>query len=89
MFIDMRELSKSTIPPVDVFFRVVRWIVLHNPIHCRYVKSARSYVSAKENGLVFFAELEEGRGPLLLLLLAVNVHHRNIDVIEELRVILD
>ena len=32
-------------------------------------------------------DLEEGGGPLLLLLFAVNVHHRNVNVVEQLGVV--
>lgn len=70
---------------VDVLLRVVRRVVLHDPIHRGDVQPTRGDVGAEEDALRLFAELEEGGGALLLLLLAVDVHHLDVDVVQQLR----
>ena len=54
-----------------------------------YVETPRGNVGADERALGGVAELEEGVGALLLLLLAVQVEHGEVDVVEELGVIGD
>ena len=54
-----------------------------------HVQTPRGDVGADERPLGRVAELEEGVGPLLLLLLSVQVQHRQVDVVEQLGVVLD
>ncbi len=52
------------------------------------VQAARGDVGAQQRARLRLAELEEGGRPLLLLLLAVDVLHRDVHVVEQLRVVL-
>jgi hypothetical protein len=61
--------SSSSTNPVDVFFRIVRWIILHNPVHGRDVKPSCGHISAQQYSRLRVAELEERRRALRLLLL--------------------
>lgn len=66
---------------------------------CKHLQCARSYrgnvqstgrnVGTKEDTLVLLAELEKGCGSFLLLLLPVNVHHLDVNVVQQLRMKLD
>lgn len=58
---------------MDVLLRVVRWIVLDDPIHSGNVQAPGRNVCAKENALLRLVKLQKGSRPPLLLLLAVNV----------------
>eukprot|EP00982_Pelagococcus_subviridis_P017137 31518-Pelagococcus_subviridis.AAC.16 len=49
---------------------------------------SRGDVRAQEHAALGFAKLEKRRRPPLLLLLPVNVAHRDVDVIQKLRVVL-
>ena len=70
---------------MNVLFWVIRRVVLHDPVHRRDVQPSGSHVRAEQDALVLLAELEEGRGSLLLLLFAVDVHHRNVNIIQQFR----
>lgn len=59
--------------PVDVFFRVIRRVILHNPLHCRDVKPTCCNISAQQHSTLSFAELEESGCAAVLLLLSVDV----------------
>jgi len=74
---------------VDVLLRVVRRVVLNDPVHVRDVQPARRDVRAQQHARLGLAEVEEGGRALRLLLLAVDVPARQVDVVEELRVVLD
>lgn len=54
-----------------------------------YIQPTRRHVGADEDAVLGVAELEKRVGPLLLLLLAVQVQHGAVDVVEQLRVVLD
>jgi hypothetical protein len=69
---------------VDVLLGVIWGVVLDDPVHCRDVQATRCHVCAQQDALVRLAELKEGAGALLLLLLAVDVLHRDVDVVEQL-----
>lgn len=62
---------------------------LYDPIDGRDVEPPRRNVCAEHNPFLCIAELEVGRRPLLLLLLAVDVQHGQVDVVEQLAVELD
>lgn len=52
-------------------------------------RTSGGHVRAEQDARVLPAELEEGGGALLLLLPAVDVEHRQVDVVEQLAVELD
>lgn len=54
-----------------------------------HIKTTGSNIRADQNAMFRVAELEKGVGPLLLLLLAVEIQHGAVNVVEELRVVLD
>ena len=56
--------------------------------HLRDVEAARGDVCAEQDPAGRLAELEKGGGALLLFLLPVDVHHRDVDVVEQLAVVL-
>jgi hypothetical protein len=70
--------------PMNVFLWIIRGIVLDDPVHGGDVQATRSNVCAQQDALVCLAELEEGGGALGLLLLAVNVLHGYVNVVEQL-----
>ncbi|TKW56812.1 hypothetical protein CTA1_6381 [Colletotrichum tanaceti] len=89
---------------VDVVARVIGRVDLDDPVYCgdlgggigqgkderkTYIQTTGGDVSADERALLGVAKLEKGVGPLLLLLLAVQVQHRQVDVVEQLGVVLD
>lgn len=76
----------STAHAVDVLLGVVGGIVLHDPVHRGDVQSSRGHVRAQQDARSLLAELEKGCGALLLLLLAVDVHHLNVNVVQQLGV---
>jgi len=73
--------------PVDVRLWLVGRVVLHDPVDRGDVEPARSDVCAEQDPRLGGAELEEGGGALVLLLVAVQVEHGEVDVVEELRVV--
>jgi hypothetical protein len=70
--------------PVDVLLGIIRRIILNDPVYCRNVQPTRCHIRAQQDALVCLAELEKGGGALGLLLLAVNVLHGNVNVVEQL-----
>ena len=64
--------TRCATDPVDVVARIVRGIVLDDPIDVRDIETARSYVCAQEDARLGIYELEEGGRALLLLLLALS-----------------
>ena len=81
--------SASAAHPMNVLLDIQRRIVLDDPVDSWNVEPSRSNVSAQQNTLLELAELVERGRPLLLLLLAVNVHHWDVHVVEEVGVELD
>jgi hypothetical protein len=54
-----------------------------------YIQSSRGDIRTDQRALLGVAELKEGVGSFLLLLLAVQIQDRKVDVVEKLRVVLD
>lgn len=71
---------------MDIIIWIIRGIILHNPVDVRKVKTSLGNVSADENALFSLAEFKVSSGSLLLLLLAVDVFDRDVDVVEEVAV---
>ena len=57
---------------VDVVFGVVWRVELHDPVDARDVEATRGHVGAQQSGRRRLAELQERRGALGLLLLALS-----------------
>ena len=74
---------------MDVVARVVGGVVLDDPVDGGDVEAAGCDVGAEEGTLGGVAEFEEGVGAFLLLLLAVQVQHREVDVVEQFAVVFD
>lgn len=74
---------------VDVVARVVGGVVLDDPVDGGDVEAAGGDVGAEEGPLGGVAEFEEGVGAFLLLLLAVQVQHGEVDVVEQFAVVFD
>ena len=75
--------------PVDVLLGVVRRVVLDDPVHVGDIEPPGGYVSAEQDAAVSVAVLEECCGSFGLLLLAVDTHYGQVDVVEQLVVELD
>ena len=73
---------------MDVFPRIIRGIELDDPVNLGDVETSRRHVSTTQNALVSVNELEERVCSTLLLLLSVEIEARDVDVIEEARVVL-
>lgn len=70
--------SCRTSDAVDVVARVIRRVELDDPVDLGDVESTRSHVRAEEDARGRVAELEEGVGALLLLLLPLRSRQRRI-----------
>lgn len=81
--------SRRPADAVDVVTRVVWRVKLHDPVNLGNVETASRNVGADQGALLGVAELEEGVCSLLLLLLAVQVEHLQINVLQKLAVVLD
>ena len=55
----------------------------------KHTPTSGRHICAEKDARVRVAELKEGGGPLGLLLLPVDAHHRQVDVVEQLVVELD
>ncbi len=74
--------------PVNSWYLNKSQIVLrYRGVLAAHVKTSCSYVCADQRALLCVAERKEGVGPFLLLLLAVQIKHWQIDVIKQLRMI--
>ena len=74
---------------VDVVLGLVWGVVLDDPVDGGDVEAAGGDVGGEEDALFGVAELKEGGGALVLLLLAVELEDGDVDVVEELGVELD
>lgn len=71
---------------MNVLLGVVWRVVLDDPVHRRNVQASRRNVGAEQHAGLGVDELEEDGGASLLLLLSVDAHDRDVDVIQQLRV---
>lgn len=74
---------------MDVVIGIIGRVVLDHPVHLREIKATLSNISAKQDALLSLAELKVGRCALLLLLLPVDVLHRDVHVVQQIGVELD
>lgn len=81
--------TSGTTDTVNVVPRVIGRVKLNNPVHSGDIQASSSHVSANQGTLLGVAKFEEGVGALLLFLLAVQLEHRQINVVQKLGVILD
>lgn len=81
--------ARGAADAVDVVAGVVGGVVLDDPVDGGDVEAAGGDVGAEEGPLGGVAEFEEGVGAFLLLLLAVEVEHGEVDVVEEFAVVFD
>lgn len=58
---------------VNVLLGVVRGVILDDPVHCGDVQPPGSHICAEQDTFLGLVEVQERRGPPLLLLLAVYV----------------
>ena len=81
--------SASSAHSVDIVIRIIGRVKLDDPINFREIKTTLRNISAQKYAFLSLTELEIGGCALLLLLFAVNVLDRNIDIVEQIRVELD
>jgi hypothetical protein len=81
--------SGSTADTVNVVSRVIRRVELYNPVNSRDIETTGCNIGTDQSALLGVAEFEKGVCALLLLLLAVEVQHGQVDVVEEFGVVLD
>ncbi len=79
------EAATGASHAVDVLLDIEGWVELHDPVHCWDIQSPCCHVRAQQHALLQLSELVEGSRSLLLLLLPVDVHHRDIHVIQQIR----
>jgi hypothetical protein len=68
--------TRGTTDTVDVFARVIRRVVLDDPVHGRDVETTGGNVRAQQNAVIRVDELEKGGGTLLLLLTTLCWRYR-------------
>ena len=81
--------SGSTTDAVNVISGVIRRVELHNPVNGRNIQTTRCNIGTDQSALLGVAEFEKGVCALLLLLLAVEIQHGQVNVVEEFGVVLD
>mmetsp|Transcript_34488 Transcript_34488/g.90756 ORF Transcript_34488/g.90756 Transcript_34488/m.90756 type:complete len:214 (+) Transcript_34488:413-1054(+) len=74
---------------MDIGLRLVGRVELYNPVDGGDVKAARGDVGAEQHARRRRAKVKKGSGALVLLLVAVEVEDGQIDVVQQLRVVLD
>lgn len=70
--------------PVYVFFGVIRRIILDDPVNGWDIEASGCHVGTQQDARLSLTELEEGGCPFLLLLLAVDVLHWDVHIVEQL-----
>jgi len=78
-----------TTDAVDVITRVVRGVELDHPIHLGDVETSRCNVGTDESSCFGVAKLKEPVRTRLLLELSMQIEHGEVNVIQQLRVVLD
>ena len=68
---------------MDVVIRVIGRVKLHYPVYLGEIKTALGDISAEKDASLSLAKLKVSGRALLLLLLAMNVLHGHIDIIEQ------
>lgn len=71
------------------YFWIIWRIVLDDPVDQWNVETARCHVRAKQYARLGVGELEKGLRALCLLLLAMNGHDGQVDVVEQFVVVFD
>ena len=74
---------------MDVVIWIIGRVVLDDPVNFWEIKTSLSNIGAKQDTSLCLAELKISACSLLLFLLAVDVLHSNIDVVEKVRVEFD
>ena len=74
---------------MDVIFGVIWWIELNDPVNVWKIEAPLCNIRAQEDSALRLAKFEIRGSPLLLLLLAVDVLHRYVYVIQQVTVKLD
>jgi len=76
--------SCGTTNTVNVVSGVVRGVELDDPVDGGNIETTGGHIGADQGSSLCVAEFEESVGALLLLLLAVQVEHWEVDVVEKL-----
>lgn len=71
---------------MNVFLYIQGRIELNNPIYLRNIKSSCCHISTKKHSFFQLPKLMESSWTLLLLLLTMDIHNTNINIIEQIRV---
>jgi len=78
----VRATARTT-NTMDIVIRIIRRVELNDPVDLREIKTSLGDIRAEKNARLSLAEFEIGRCALLLLLLAMDVLHWDIDVVEQ------
>ena len=81
-------IARRTTHTMDVLFGIIGRVELNDPVDGGNVEAACGNVRAQQGALWCVAELEKRVGPLGLLLFAVQIQHRNVDVVQQVGVVL-
>jgi hypothetical protein len=76
--------SCGTTDTVNVVSGVIRRVELDDPVDGGNIETTGSHIGTDQGSSLCVAEFEESIGALLLLLLAVQVENREVDVVEKL-----
>jgi hypothetical protein len=76
--------SCGTTNTVNVVSGVIRGVELDNPVDGGNIETTGGHIGTDQGSSLCVAEFEESVGALLLLLLAVQVKHWEVDVVEKL-----
>ena len=82
----MFSTTRGSTYTMDVVTRIIRRVILDDPVHGRNVQTTRRYVGAQKRATLGVAELEKCVATLLLLLLSMEIQYGYIDVVQQLAV---
>ena len=71
---------------MNIIFRIIWGIILNDPINLGDIETSGGHVCTEQDSGFGVAKLKVGRGAFRLLLLPVNGHARNVDIVEELNI---
>ena len=74
---------------MDVVVGIIWGVVLDHPVHFGEVQAALGDICAEEDSTFSLEELQVSAGALLLLLLAMNVAHLDVNVVQQVAVKFD
>lgn len=69
---------------VDVIIGIIWGVVLDNPVNLWKVEASLCHIRTQEDAIACLAELKVGARALLLLLLAMDIFNRNVNIVKQI-----